>query len=490
MLPKLTAEELASFKKFDLHLKKLVYDFISGSNYVGSDYSYYAFMSWFDDGEYLIKGDVIYLRCHMDEEEYYWPPLINAKSVITQEEAARALLDGTQFAFCTEDFINAMYGGYCVYTHRDWAEYIYDASDFINLPGKRYHAKRNHIAKFKKLYNYEISPLKESDINEIKAFELEWLESKKYDAAALRSAEREGEMVEWWLKSALDGDLICDVLRVDGRLVGIGIGEILPSGTGIALYEKANTNYDGVYAFLANEFASRNFSKCRYINRQEDMGIEGLRKSKLSYNPAFLLQKYVLKPAVSVSECYAERTGRLLSKDLEIVKMSEDSYVIKKLSESDYDMVMSFLERERNALKNKLFFLNYTEAELMEVLSVSGMYGAFVGEDLIATCAYDTDPEYAAHLAKICGAEGDYYYEFSGIMTAAAYRGKGVSGKLCAFVIDRAAEALLDATLCAVVQFDNVPSLNNLKKLGFTAKVTKPYKEYTFTYLTREIKKG
>ena len=116
------------------------------------------------------------------------------------------------------------------------------------------------------------------------------------------------------------------------------------------------------------------------------------------------------------------------------------------------------------------------------------MLGAFGGEKLIATCAVDRDREYGAKLAEICGdRSGAQYSEFSGIMTEEDYRGRGVSAPLSRDAIAYARRELSPCTLCAVVQYDNAPSLNNLKALGFSAVVTKPYNEYTFTYLTLSV---
>ena len=486
----LSATELSSFLPFGPELEGMLADFLKDSDYLGSDYSYYAFLSWFDKGEYLVKGDVLYLRCVMDGETYYWPPLVRAGASLTPEQAALALPDDSMFAFCTEQFVNETYGGFFVLTNRDWAEYIYDVADFVALEGKRYHAKRNHIAKFEKSYRYEMSPYKRADDAEIAAFEDAWLASKEFDEKERVNAERERNIVRGWLDAAERGKLVCDVLRVDGKMAGIAIGEISPSGVAIEMYEKADASYEGVYSFLAHEFAARHFTGCRYLNRQEDMGMAGLRKSKLSYYPALLLDKFVLKPAVAYSECYKERTGRTdrkLPKGAKERILAASGYRIRQLTDADFDEVYSFLCEEREALPDKLFFLNYTEEELHGVLEGGGMYGAFIGGRLAATCAYDTDEEYAGRLAEICEAAGEKYYEFSGIMTAARYRGLGLSSRLCSYVLKKAAEALAPATLCAVVQFDNAPSLSNLGKLGFSLRVTRSCGEYTFSYLTREI---
>ena len=485
MIAKLNENE---FRPFDEALRPLLADYLAGKSYPGSDYSYYAFVQWFDEGEYLDAGDALYLRAHMDGELYYWPPLIKEGSGLTLEEAAARLPEGAQFAFCTEGFVNATYGGYYIYTHRDWAEYIYKTSDFVAMAGKRYHAKRNHAAKFSKNYNATMERIRESDIPDIIEFEREWLKKRDFDGGAGESAARESAIVKGWIMAALRGELVCDILRVDGKMAGIAIGEITPTGTAIEMYEKADTAYDGVYTYLAREFAARNFTGCEYINRQEDMGLEGLRKSKMSYYPAFLLEKYVLKPAEKYSDCYAERRSKLFSRAIDRVGTPGARFEVKELGSSDFDLVYGFLEGERDKLADKLFFLNYTPEELRGVLEHGTMFGAFEGERLISTCAVDRDEEYGEALREICGgAQGRRFFEFSGIMTAEDRRGKGVSATLCRDVIAYAKRELSPCTLCAVVQYNNEPSLNNLKAMGFSAVAKKACGEYDFVYLTLDV---
>ena len=356
------------------------------------------------------------------------------------------------------------------------------------MAGKRYHAKRNHAAKFAKNYNATMERIRESDIPDIIEFEREWLKKRDFDGGAGESAARESAIVKGWIMAALRGELVCDILRVDGKMAGIAIGEITPTGTAIEMYEKADTAYDGVYTYLAREFAARNFTGCEYINRQEDMGLEGLRKSKMSYYPAFLLEKYVLKPAENYSDCYAERRSKLFSRAIDRVGTPGARFEVKELGPSDFDLVYGFLEGERDKLADKLFFLNYTPEELRGVLEHGTMFGAFEGERLISTCAVDRDEEYGEALREICGgAQGRRFFEFSGIMTAENRRGKGVSATLCRDVIAYAKRELSPCTLCAVVQYNNEPSLNNLKAMGFSAVAKKACGEYDFVYLTLDV---
>ena len=84
------------------------------------------------------------------------------------------------------------------------------------------------------------------------------------------------------------------ILRVDGKIVAVSIGERLNSETFVVHIEKADTSYRGTYTAMCNEFVKHFATDVKYINREEDLGIEGLRKSKKSYNPVFLLQKDII----------------------------------------------------------------------------------------------------------------------------------------------------------------------------------------------------
>lgn len=84
------------------------------------------------------------------------------------------------------------------------------------------------------------------------------------------------------------------VLKVDGIIQAITVGEKLNRNIAVIHIEKANIEYDGAYAAINHEFAAREWAKVEFINREEDMGIEGLRKAKLSYYPVKLVEKYTV----------------------------------------------------------------------------------------------------------------------------------------------------------------------------------------------------
>lgn len=175
---------------------------------------------------------------------------------------------------------------------RDNFEYIYNSEDLANLSGRKYHSKRNHVAQFGKRFDWTYEELNSGNILEAKSVARAWCQAKgcgKIDDLHSEYCSIK-EAVNNFDKLGFFGGLI----RVDGAPAAMTIGEEVFEDMAVVHYEKALDEYPGAYAAINNCFAKdllkRNY---KYINREEDLGIEGLRKAKLSYKPEILLEKFV-----------------------------------------------------------------------------------------------------------------------------------------------------------------------------------------------------
>ena len=172
-------------------------------------------------------------------------------------------------------------------SHRDYSDYLYNAADLAEYKGKKYHGQKNHFNKFTREYpNYEFTSFGEKELKEVFAF------LKKHEALAPRS---EGEMIEYrccekLLSAFSELDLLTGMIRVNGEIAAISVGEIL-GDTLIIHIEKALPNYNGIYPTICSLFARRYASDLKYINREDDSGDLGLRTSKTQYHPIALLEK-------------------------------------------------------------------------------------------------------------------------------------------------------------------------------------------------------
>ncbi|MBQ7106941.1 MAG: GNAT family N-acetyltransferase [Clostridia bacterium] len=181
---------------------------------------------------------------------------------------------------------------YFIYEVRDAAEYIYKQSDLAELSGKKYHSKRNHISAFTKKFNWQYEDLSDINKEDFLMMSDEWYADNPQKVNAETMVERNGIhfLVQNMSKFSVSGGLI----RIDGKVVAITLGAAINENVFDVMFEKAFSDYPGAYAVINREFARR--IKHELINREEDLGIEGLRKAKLSYKPHQLLRKYIAVP--------------------------------------------------------------------------------------------------------------------------------------------------------------------------------------------------
>lgn len=175
---------------------------------------------------------------------------------------------------------------------RDWFDYIYDKESLLNLIGRKYSTPRNHINKFRKLYaDWSFEDINEKNIPEL----IEFTNNFTFNSQKDESASLELEMCCEVLKNYDKYGMLGGVLRVDSKIIGYSVGEII-GDTLFCHIEKADISYAGAYQMLTNQFLRMYASgdDIKFVNREEDCGDEGLRKSKLSYHPVELIEKNVV----------------------------------------------------------------------------------------------------------------------------------------------------------------------------------------------------
>ncbi|HCK23707.1 MAG TPA: hypothetical protein DHW31_02820 [Bacteroides graminisolvens] len=176
-------------------------------------------------------------------------------------------------------------------TNRDYSDYIYLRSDLATLTGKKFQSKRNHINRFKKEYTYKYVPITPDRVQECLYLEAEWCKANDCDKQDGTGNERQAIVfaLEHFEELGLSGG----ILYANDKIVAFTFGMPINKETFGVHVEKADTTVDGAYAMINFEFANHIPETFTYINREEDLGIEGLRKAKLSYQPETILEKFV-----------------------------------------------------------------------------------------------------------------------------------------------------------------------------------------------------
>lgn len=204
---------------------------------------------------------------------------------------------------------------------RRWRDYLYNAQDFISYGGKKFSGQRNHVNKFKKLYPDFFFRANNLTEPEIVSFLDEY--SARQLAKGTVMAKEELDAVYALVPNINAFGLVTGALSVNGKIVALSIGEIC--GDMLIIHvEKALSEYEGAYPTMAQEFA-RYFATgaVKYINREDDAGDPGLRKSKLQYNPVEIVDKFNVYP------------HRLIDGMAHIPVLTGERVVIREIGDTD-----------------------------------------------------------------------------------------------------------------------------------------------------------
>ena len=172
---------------------------------------------------------------------------------------------------------------------RDHFDYLYLREALAELKGKDYQPKRNHANRFRKKYSYTYTPLSPEILPHCLELAQKWCE--RHNCEEDRNLQLEQQAMQFAMEHFETLGLSGGALWVDHEIVAFTYGAPINYDTFCVHIEKANTDSDGAYTVINQEFASRIPHSFTYINREEDLGIPGLRKAKLSYSPALLLEK-------------------------------------------------------------------------------------------------------------------------------------------------------------------------------------------------------
>jgi hypothetical protein len=177
----------------------------------------------------------------------------------------------------------------------DRFDYVYRVSELISLEGNKFKQKRNHLNMFRKQYQFTYLPLTEDLLGEVELAEIEWCEKHDCDSQENLDAEKTGilEATRHFHQLRFQGG----VLKVEGKVVAFTFGEALTKDTVVIHIEKADPDVRGAYQMINQQFLEHQWPHMTWVNREEDLGIEGLRKAKAAYNPAKMIEKFTCRKA-------------------------------------------------------------------------------------------------------------------------------------------------------------------------------------------------
>jgi hypothetical protein len=177
---------------------------------------------------------------------------------------------------------------------RGQCDYVYLVQDLIELKGRKYHRKRNHIKQFKGTYSYQYIPLTPEWIPQCLQLETEWCDLRHCEASPglLNESSAIKEAFTHFEELGVKGGAIL----INGKVEAFTLGDPLNLESVVIHIEKANPAYEGLYPTINQAFLEHEWSGFTYVNREQDLGEEGLRKAKESYFPHHLVNKYMVTP--------------------------------------------------------------------------------------------------------------------------------------------------------------------------------------------------
>ncbi|MGN0379055.1 MAG: DUF2156 domain-containing protein [Butyrivibrio sp.] len=172
---------------------------------------------------------------------------------------------------------------------RSFSDYIYLTESLITLSGSKLHGKKNHLNKFLKTYDFTYERIGRENIEECRQMKNEWAALKGEDDDEFRE---ELHVIDRAFDAYDIFDFRGGLIRIDGKVVAFTFGEPVSRDTFVTHFEKAYEDIPGLYQAINQQFAANELAGFTYVNREDDVGIEGLRRAKLSYRPVMMCDKY------------------------------------------------------------------------------------------------------------------------------------------------------------------------------------------------------
>lgn len=308
---------LSDFKNFEIKDKPLIDSFTKPWKLDCSDLSFANMFIWGADGkfQYTIYEDVLYIKLNFQTvPEFFWPPIPRYGSDFDYKKLMDNVYDYLRRKNLPlmirniwepfKEIIEKAYPGiYMEPADISW-DYVYLREKLATLKGKKLHGKRNHINRFLENYpDYEYRKLNSSMYEECISVYDEWKEGK--DLSEVEFAN-ERKSVALALQNMEALGLTGGAIVIDGKIKAFSIGERIREDVQLIHIEKADAEINGLFAIINQQYVLHECEGVTYINREEDMGVEGMRKAKRSYYPEYMVKKYFASPEKLTKEEMSE----------------------------------------------------------------------------------------------------------------------------------------------------------------------------------------
>ncbi|WP_067051650.1 DUF2156 domain-containing protein [Methanofollis ethanolicus] len=267
-----------------------------------SDMSFVTMMCWNHYAHYAYArvGDGVVIMSVIEEEKTFRGPIGPRGPAALEDVLDLAVREGCAAPYYVFDeetlaWVKALYPGLPFRSDRDFADYVYLASDLDDLPGKKYLTIRGHLNRFRRNCEPVVDEMGPENLGEVREFLKKWCAWRHCDESPVLAEEKEAVLYAMDHFSALG--LAGLMIRVNGAIAAISVYDALNLDTGLIHFEKGLPDCEGVYKAVNQEAAHVLATDHTYINRESDVGVPGLREAKLRYHPHQMAEVHVAEKA-------------------------------------------------------------------------------------------------------------------------------------------------------------------------------------------------
>ena len=297
-----------NFKEIDINAKKILDPFFEKVSHEACEYCFTTLFMWqhMYKTYYHVEEDFAIVVGEYGGNKFTVIPLASNENLPKAFEFILNYFKEHNMKFnlraVTEEVVeflkNKYPNKYKYIEERDYFDYVYLGEDLRNLGGRKNQKKRNHINAFKKEYEgrYEYKTLQKEHLDECLDVLRKWNENKQEQGIIEESMDEEFIAIK---KIFYNYDELKDKIKIGGiyideKLEAFTFGEYLNPNMAVIHVEKANPDIRGLYPIINQLFLQNEFPTVEFVNREDDMGLEGLRKAKLSYHPYKFAEKYTV----------------------------------------------------------------------------------------------------------------------------------------------------------------------------------------------------
>lgn len=292
------------FKDIEIDCKNILDKYFDLVDYEACEYCFTTLYMWKDlyNTKYYVEDDFAIVAGEYENKGFIILPLAKKENmnkafdfIIKNFEKEQKQIHLKAINKEVVEYLQSVYGDRFEYIEeRNNFDYIYDGESLRTLAGRKNQKKRNHLNSFVKEYGdrVEYKKLEEADFDECINLLKEW---SKYKEESIE-LDSEFKAIKRIFKNyeKLKDTLKISGIYIDSKLEAFSIGEMLNDNMAVIHVEKANADIRGLYPYINQQFLLNEFSDVEFVNREEDLGIEGLRKAKLSYHPVKFAEKYTV----------------------------------------------------------------------------------------------------------------------------------------------------------------------------------------------------